>query len=106
MDVAMGGATGMPSDGERPPDGAPLTEVELTELALAADPDAPVDVDAVPVAVYLAQTSGLLPEWYMPAPMLRRATGWRVPVMLAVIGAFVFIEALGLCSTFGQLVPG
>jgi hypothetical protein len=42
----------------------------------------------------------------MPAPMARRAKGWRVPVVLVIVGAFVVIEALGLCNTFGQLVPG
>jgi hypothetical protein len=84
----------------------PLTETELTELALSADPDAPPDPDAVPMALYLGHHPGLLPEWYMPAPMIRRAGAWRVPVVLAVVAAFVIIEALGLCSTFGQLVPG
>lgn len=93
-------------DGQVPwPDG-PLTETELTELALSADPDAPPDPDALPMALYLGQEPGLLPEWYMPAPMLRRAGAWRVPVVLAIVGAFLIIEALGLCSTFGPVVPG
>jgi hypothetical protein len=82
------------------------TEAELTELALSADRDAPIDEDAVPMAVYLGQTAGLLPEWYMPTPMLRRARSWRVPVVLAIVGAFVILEAVGLCSTFGPVVPG
>lgn len=85
---------------------APLTEEELTELALAADPAAPLDPDAVPMNAYLGERPGLLPDWYMPAPTIRRARAWRVPVVLAVVGAFLLIEALGLCSTFGPLVPG
>jgi hypothetical protein len=83
-----------------------LSDAELTELALTADPDAPLADDAVPMEVYLGQAPGLLPEWYMPAPMLRRARAWRVPVVVTIVGAFVIIEALGLCSAFGQLVPG
>lgn len=82
-----------------------ISEAELAELALAADPDAPLDDDAVPLAVYLDQAPGLLPSWYMPSPMIRRGKGWRVPVVLVIVAAFVIIEAFGLCSTFGQLVP-
>ena len=82
-----------------------ITDAELAELALAADPDAPLADDAVPLAVYLDQAPGLLPSWYMPSPMIRRGKGWRVPVVLVIVAAFVIIEAFGLCSTFGQLVP-
>jgi hypothetical protein len=85
--------------------GAGFTEAELTELALAADPDAPIDEDAVPLADYLGQVDGLLPSWYMPTPMARTGKSWRIPVVVAIVAAFVIIEALGLCSTFGQLVP-
>jgi hypothetical protein len=82
-----------------------FTEAELTELALAADPEAQVGDDAVPLAVYLNQAPGLLPSWYMPSPMTRNGSRWRVPVVLVIVAAFVIIEAFGLCSTFGQLVP-
>jgi hypothetical protein len=85
--------------------GTEFTEAELTELALAADPDAPLDADAVPMGDYLSQAPGLLPTWYMPSPMARPGKVWRVPVVLAIVAAFVIIEAFGLCSTFGQLVP-
>jgi hypothetical protein len=84
---------------------AELTEAELTELAMAADADAPLSDDAVPMALYLGQEPGLLPEWYMPAPMARRGRSWRVPVVLVIVAAFVIIEAFGLCSTFGQVIP-
>lgn len=83
-----------------------FTEEELTALALAADPSAPLDADAVPVAEYLQIQDGLLPSWYMPAPMVRAGSRWRLPVVMAIVAAFVIIEAFGLCSTFGQLVPG
>jgi hypothetical protein len=82
-----------------------FTDAELTELALAADPDAPIGEEAVPLAVYLDQAPGLLPSWYMPTPMVRTGKAWRLPVVLVIVAAFVIIEALGLCSTFGQLVP-
>jgi hypothetical protein len=82
-----------------------LTEAELTELALAADTDAPMSDDAVPMSVYLRQAPGLLPSWYMPSPMARPGKSWRIPVVLVIVAAFVIIEAFGLCSTFGQLVP-
>jgi hypothetical protein len=84
---------------------AELTEAELTELALAADPDAPMADDAIPLSVYLEQAPGLLPSWYMPSPMARGGKRWRIPVVLVIVAAFVIIEAFGLCSTFGQLVP-
>jgi hypothetical protein len=105
----MGNQGGRPVDGEwsdglRTVDPG-ITEAELTELALAADPDAPMPDDAVPMAVYLHEAPGLLPSWYMPSPMIRRGKGWRVPVVLVIVAAFVIIEAFGLCSTFGQLVP-
>ncbi len=82
-----------------------FSDAELAELALAADPDAPIGEDAVPLAVYLDQAPGLLPSWYMPTPMVRRGKSWRLPVVLVIVAAFVIIEAFGLCSTFGQLVP-
>lgn len=90
-------------------DGPSLGEDELTAMALAADPSDPVDEDAVPLAVYLgtlAQGSGLLPQWYMPTPMARSRKGWRLPVVLVIVASFVIIEALGLCSVFGQISVG
>jgi hypothetical protein len=82
-----------------------FTEAELTELAMAADPDGPVEDDAVPLSVYLGQDLGLLPQWYMPSPMARGGQRWRTPVVLVIVAAFIVIEAFGLCSTFGQVVP-
>jgi hypothetical protein len=85
-----------------------LTDAELTELALAADPNAGVDADAVPLATFLADGSGggeelLLPDWYMPAPMAsgRLLQGWRRRVVLLIVASFVLLNAYGLCSTYG-----
>jgi len=79
-----------------------ISEEKLTELALAADPDAPLPADAVPMDVHLMQL-GPLPLWYMP-PVARSGSGkWRRPIVLAVVGAFLLIDALGLCNTYGVL---
>lgn len=84
----------------------PWTEAELEELALSDDPDAVPADDAVPLDAYLALSSGPLPLWYMPSPMARVGKGWRTPVVLAIVAAFVLIEAFGLCSAYGQVVVG
>ena len=82
----------------------PITDEELTALALAADPDAPLDPEAVPLSAYLAQIPGLLPGWYMPPAMASSGHRWRTAVILAIVVAFLMIEAWGLCSTYGQVV--
>jgi hypothetical protein len=102
--VVIGGdATGAVTD-----DGAgddPITEEELIALALAADPDGPLDPGAVPLSEYLAQVPGLLlPQWYMAPAAASSGSRWRTGVILAIILAFVMIEAWGLCSTYGQVV--
>jgi hypothetical protein len=85
--------------------GPPFTDDELTELALAADPNAPLGEDAVPIGVHLAQLGTPLPGWYMPPAMAVAGAGhrWRVPLVATVVGAFLLIEALGLCNTYGVL---
>jgi hypothetical protein len=84
--------------------GAPMliSDEELTALALAADPDEPLAADAVPLADYLAHVFDPLPGWYMAPVMARHSGRRRQMVILAVIGAFLLIEAFGLCSTYGQ----
>jgi hypothetical protein len=83
-----------------------VSDDELSALALAADPDTPVDDDAVCLwDLSGPRPSGRLPEWYMPspaggAPVLR---GWRRAVVFLVILSFLAITALGLCNTYGQL---
>ena len=84
----------------------PVSDSELVALALAADPDTRPDDDAVPLDDYLGRQPGLLPLWYMPRPLARSGSHWRSAVILAVVGAFLVIEALGLCSTFGAITVG
>ena len=87
-----------------------LSEDELCALALAADPDAALDVDAVCLWDWI-DTGGIhpLPEWYMPAPLPgpRRLAGWRRRLVRLNVGliivSFVTINAFGLCNTYGQL---
>jgi hypothetical protein len=92
-------------NGDADKSSAPFTDAELTELALAADPDAPISADAVPMSVHLAQFGAPLPAWYMPPAMAMSRAGhrWRVPLVTAIVGAFLLIEALGLCNTYGVL---
>jgi hypothetical protein len=81
-----------------------VTDDELAELALAADPDAPLGPDAVPYDRFIdAESTTLLPDWYMGRATAVHASRWRRPVILAVVGAFLLIDAGGLCSTYGFL---
>jgi hypothetical protein len=80
-----------------------LTDDELAELALAADPEAPLPDDAVPIDVHLARVGPALPLWYMPPAMARGSRRWKAPVVLAIVGAFLLIDAMGLCNTYGLL---
>ncbi|MDQ6697552.1 MAG: hypothetical protein M3Z46_08860 [Actinomycetota bacterium] len=85
----------------------PLTDDELTALALAADPDAVVDADAPSFwSITAAEAVGPLPEWYMPstAGATRLPRGWRRRVVLVIIISFLAIAASGLCSTYGPIV--
>jgi hypothetical protein len=81
-----------------------LTDDELAALALAADPDQPLAPDAVALELHPGSAPSLLPLWYMPPVMARRGRWWRAPVVYAVIAAFLLINGLGLCITYGQLV--
>jgi hypothetical protein len=93
-----------PEDGD--PDGRP-TDAELTALALAADPDAPLPPEAVPMDVHLARFGPQLPSWYMPpiashGPSYGRWT-WKAPFVIAIVSAFLLIDLMGLCNTYGIL---
>jgi hypothetical protein len=77
-----------------------FTDDELAALALAADPDAPIDDDAAP----FGQADGdlaLLPEWYMPAAGSVRRTRPRVIAVSAIIASLVIVNGVGLCVTSG-----
>ena len=82
----------------------PISDEELTELALAADPDAPVESDAKPFLVGQRENASVLPQWYMPPAISRRIGGWRVGVIVTIVMAFLAIDAVGLCMTYGQVV--
>jgi hypothetical protein len=84
-----------------------LSDEELSDLALAADLDAPLPADAVPIGVHLSQFAAApLPLWYMPAVGRSGGRRWKMPVVLAVVAAFFLIEAMGLCNTYGILSLG
>ena len=80
-----------------------LTDEELTSLALAADPNAPLNSNAIP---WNGSAVGLptgLPEWYMPrAIAIGRGRGTKT-VVWSIIAGFVVINAFGLCITSGFL---
>ena len=81
---------------------AAFTDAELTELALAADPNVEIDDDAVPFGDEPVGAS-LLPSWYMPPPMSagvrhRRRRAWIVG---AIVAALVIVNGVGLCVTYG-----
>jgi hypothetical protein len=87
------------------PSGADTTEIvtgdELDALALSADPWAPIPEDAVPYDRVIGTGPCLLPDWYMGRATAVHASRWRRPVILAVVAAFLLIDAAGLCSTYG-----
>lgn len=78
-----------------------VTDDELAELALSADPTAPLPLDAVPYDRVIGSMPALLPDWYMGHATAVHASKWRRPVILAVVAAFLLIDAAGLCSTYG-----
>lgn len=77
-----------------------ISDEELTALALAADPDQPLDPDAVPFGGD-GTSGGLLPAWYMPVTAGARRRGARRWVLGTVALGFVAISACGMCVTYG-----
>jgi hypothetical protein len=80
---------------------AEISDDELAALALAADPDVSLDPDAVPITIAAPGTPGLLPEWYMPAPMSTARGRARRLLLGVLVVALVVINGAGLCVTFG-----
>jgi hypothetical protein len=86
-----------------------FTDEELAEQAMAADPDATVPDDAVPLSELLGEegpgTGDLLPGWYMPPTVggNRVLRGWRRRIVLVIVISFLLIDAYGLCSTYGHV---
>jgi len=76
-----------------------ISDEELTSLAVAADPNAPINLNAVPWNFGFGTV--LLPDWYMPRPMARgRGRGTRIVIGSLVVG-FLVIGGFGLCITSG-----
>ncbi len=81
-----------------------ISDEELAELAMAADPDAPIPDDAVPFGSTAGAAFALLPSWYMPAPSLRRSR-CRTVVLAGVVLTLLLIAVMGLCVTNGAPEP-
>lgn len=79
-----------------------FSDEELTELALAADPDATLDDDAVPLEGAWG-APGPLPLWYMPATTVRSRGGTRAVIVAVIIVSLLVIVASGFCITYGVL---
>lgn len=82
---------------------APISDEELTALALAADPDAPLPDDALPDA--LIHRDWALPMSYFPpaSRSLRPPSRLRTVTAIVVIALFLAITAFGFCATYGPL---
>ena len=82
-------------------DAVTFTDEELEELALAARPFDPFDRDVEPFGgADQHRAIGLLPDWYMPAPSLRRRrnqtfvfAGFAIALLAGNVGGF--------CVTYG-----
>jgi len=85
-----------------------LSDDELSEAALAADPESTVPDDAMCLWDLTApdHDDHLLPQWYMPPPMAGPSASlrWWRWVAVVIIVAFLAIDAYGLCSTYGEIV--
>jgi hypothetical protein len=84
-------------------DAAPVSDEELTALALAADPNAPLAADAVAWRGSQDSPSWLLPEWYMAPPMASGRRRGTLAVIAVVFAGILVIDAFGLCITSGFL---
>ena len=80
-----------------------VSDEELTALALAADPNAPLDDDALPWYLGYGFAVNPLPDWYMPRPMAARRGRGTTFVVASVVVGMVVVCAFGLCITSGFL---
>ena len=81
----------------------PLSDAELTKLALEADPNPVIDPTARPWSPRFGESPELLPSWYMPMPRTRARGSWPQAVAALVVVGFLLIGACGLCITSGFL---
>lgn len=82
---------------------ASFSDDELTALALAADPNAVLDPNAVAWSGIGFEPPGLLPNWYMPVPSYQLRGRLSRAVVITLIAGFLVIDAFGLCITSGFL---
>jgi hypothetical protein len=78
-----------------------ISDEELATLALSADPNQEPDPDAVPMQIYPAESLRFLPLSYMPPVMAGVSARWRTPIVVLLVVAFLAIDAVGLCMTYG-----
>ena len=68
---------------------------------MRADPDQPLDPDAVPFSVPTDEAGGLLPDWYMPVASSPVRGRVRRTVVGGIVVALLVINGVGLCVTSG-----
>lgn len=85
------------------PNNAIVSGDELADLALAADPAEHLSADATPLSGSVPADDGLLPGWYMPGVARVVTSRPRRIAAFTVVSAFLLINALGLCATYGAL---
>ena len=81
------------------------TDEELTALALAADPDAPIADGAVPIGIHLAQLgfgAATLVHASRRQPRKSSLEG-ALRDRHGLLTAFLLIDLMGLCNTYGIL---
>ena len=98
-ETGMSGVTVVAVDRALPRDG--ITDDALADLALAANPDQPIDPAAVPISLIAPAMFGQLPEWYMPAPMSIIRGRTRRLLLGGLVLILILINGAGLCVTYG-----
>jgi hypothetical protein len=78
-------------------------DAELEALAIAADPAAPIDLDAEPYYFGQGFNPNALPTWYMPSPMAARRGAGTKAVVISIVAGMMVVCAFGLCITSGFL---
>lgn len=97
--MPVGGSPGTLDDVE-----PPISDEELTQLALDADPDTPLADDAVPLDGLdpsVADDGAALPAWYLPPARGVGRTRARMVVAGVVVVALLASAGAGLCVTAG-----
>lgn len=83
----------------------PISDEELTALALAAADQTAVADDAQPWRPDGA-VEPLIADWYMPAPVAARRDLRTRLIVGAIVVSILAINAAGLCVTYGRVILG